>query len=225
MNHTQIRAFLKFIRVAFVVFMVAAVLPVMSQAAPDGALLTGTVKSATGEKMSGVTVSAKMESATITTSVFTDEEGAFYFPAMSAGHYEVWAQADGFETARGAVDLAATKHHDFVLNATKDFAQQLSGDQMLASLPDQTPDDHRLKRVFRNSCTSCHQPNYILQNKFDEAGWTAILEVMKRVNVAGGYLGPDSPIAPSIDFHEKELAAYLARARGPEPSDMKFKLR
>ena len=97
---------------------------------------------------------------------------------------------------------------------------------MLASLPDQTPDDRRLKRVFRNSCTSCHQPNYILQNKFDEQGWTAILEVMKRVNVAGGYLGPNSPIAAPIDFHEKELAAYLARARGPEPSDMKsFKLR
>ena len=48
---------------------------------------------------------------------------------------------------------------------------------------------------------------------------------MKRVNVAGGYLGPNSPIAAPIDFHEKELAAYLARARGPEPSDMKFKLR
>ena len=79
--------------------------------------------------------------------------------------------------------------------------------------------------MFRNSCTSCHQPNYILQNKFDEQGWTAILEVMKRVNVAGGYLGPNSPIAASIDFHEKELAAYLARARGPEPTDMKFKLR
>jgi streptogramin lyase len=96
---------------------------------------------------------------------------------------------------------------------------------MLASLPDQTPDDRRLKRVFRNSCTSCHQPNYILQNKFDEQGWTAIMEVMKRVNVAGGYLGASSPIAASIDTHEKELATYLARARGPEQSDMKFKLR
>ena len=106
------------------------------------------------------------------------------------------------------------------------MAKQLTGDQMLASLPDETPDDRRLKRVVRNSCTSCHQPNYILQNQFDEKGWTAILETMKRVNVAGGYLGPNSPIAAPIDFHEKELAAYLARARGPEPSAIKsFKLR
>ena len=52
--------------------------------------------------MSGVTVSAKMDSTTITTSVYTDEDGAYYFPAMNVGHYEVWAQADGFETARAS---------------------------------------------------------------------------------------------------------------------------
>src|SRR3984957_20894027 len=222
MNHTRTCAFAKFVGAAFAAFVLVAILPLLAHAAPDGTLLTGAVKSQAGLKMSGVTVSAKLDGATITTSVFTDEEGAFYFPAMNAGHYEVWAQADGFETARAAVDLAATKHQDLVLNATKEFAQQLSGDQMLASLPDQTPDDRRLKRVFRNSCTNCHQPNYILQNKFDEQGWTAILEVMKRVNVAGGYLGPNSPIAAPIDFHEKELAEYLARARGPEQSAMKL---
>src|SRR4029077_11736789 len=170
MNDTQTRAHSKFIGVALAVFMLAAILPLMSHASPDGVLLTGTVKSATGAKMSGMSVSAKMENTTITTSVYTDEDGAYYFPALNAGHYDVWAQADGFETARGTVDLSVTKHQDFVMNATKDFAQQLSGDQMLASLPDQTPDDRRLKRVFRNSCTSCHQPNYILQNKFDEQG-------------------------------------------------------
>src|SRR5579863_7526711 len=226
MNHTQTCAFVKCARVALAAFVLAAILPLMAHAIPDGALLTGSVKSAAGAKMSGVTVSAKMDDSTITTSVFTDQDGAYYFPAMNAGRYEVWAQADGFEIARGGVDLTATKHQDFVLNATKDFAQQLSGDQMLASLPDQTPDDRRLKRVFRNSCTSCHQPNYILQNKFDEQGWTANIEVMKRVNVAGGYLGPNSPIAQPIDFHEKELAAYLARSRGAEPNSIKtFKVR
>ena len=188
MNHffdTRARVLVKLGVLAAALIVLAATLPLAIHAAPDGTLLTGTVKSAAGAKMSGVTVSAKLEGATITTSVFTDEEGAYYFPAMSAGRYEVWAQADGFEMARGAVDLAATKHQDFELKATKDFAQQLSGDQMLASLPEDTPDDRRLKRVFRNSCTSCHQPNYILQNKFDEKGWTAVLEVMKRVNVAG----------------------------------------
>jgi streptogramin lyase len=225
MNCKHSRTFWKLAGVALVSFALASMLCLAAQAAPDGMLLTGTVKSAAGARMGGVTVSAKLESATITTSVFTDEEGSYYFPPLTAGRYEVWAQADGFETSRGDVTLAATKHQDFTLNPAKDFVRQLSGDQILASLPDQTPDDRRLKRVFRNSCTSCHQPNYILQNKFDEQGWTAILETMKRVNVFGGYMGEKSPIAAPIDFNEKELAAYLARARGPEASAMKLKLR
>jgi streptogramin lyase len=191
----------------------------------NGALLAGTVKSDSGEKMPGVTVSAKAEGKTITTSVFTDQQGDYYFPAMQAGEYEVWAQADTFATARANIKLTSTRHQDFVLKPVKDFQKQLTGDQLLASLPDGTPDDRRLKRVFRNSCTSCHQPNYILQERFDVAGWTAILDLMKRVNVAGGYLGEKSEPAPIIDFHEKELAAYLARVSGPQPSAMNFKLR
>jgi len=191
----------------------------------NASLLAGTVKSDSGEKMAGATVSAKAEGKAITTSVFTDQQGDYYFPPMPAAEYEVWAQADTFATARANVDLTATRHQDFVLKPIKDFQRQLTGDQLLASLPDGTPDDRRLKRVFRNSCTSCHQPNYILQERFDIAGWTAILDLMKRVNVAGGYLGDKSEPAPIIDFHEKELAAYLARVSGPQPTAMNFKLR
>jgi streptogramin lyase len=191
----------------------------------NSSLLAGTIKSDSGEKMAGVTVSAKAEGKAITTSVFTDQQGDYYFPPMPAGQYEVWAQADTFATARAKIDLTSTRHQDFVLKAIKDFQRQLTGDQLLASLPDGTPDDRRLKRVFRNSCTSCHQPNYILQERFDVAGWTAILDLMKRVNVAGGYLGDKSEPAPIIDFHEKELAAYLARVSGPQPTAMNFKLR
>jgi streptogramin lyase len=191
----------------------------------NGTLLAGTAKSDSGEKMPGVTVSAKAEGKTITTSVFTDQQGDYYFPPMPAGEYEIWAQADAFATVRANINLTSTRHQDFVLKPIKDFQRQLTGDQLLASLPDGTPDDRRLKRVFRNSCTSCHQPNYILQERFDVAGWTAILDLMKRVNVAGGYLGEKSEPAPIIDFHEKELAAYLARVSGPQPSAMNFKLR
>ena len=192
----------------------------------SGSLLAGTVKSESGEKMAGVTVSAKAEGRNITTSVFTDQQGDYYFPPLAPGEYQVWAQADTFETARAKVNVTGTRHQDFTLKPLKDFQRQLTGDQLLASLPDSTPDDRRLKRVFRNSCTSCHQPNYILQERFDTAGWTAILELMKRVNVAGGYLG-DKPdvIAPIIDFHEKELAAYLARVSGPDQTAMNLKLR
>jgi streptogramin lyase len=190
------------------------------------ALLRGVVKSAAGEAMGGVTVSAKADGATITTTVFTDEAGAYYFPPLPAGHYRVWAQALSFATAKGAIDLAATTQQDFKLDPLKgDYAQQLPGDLMMASLPEATNDDKRLKKIVENNCTGCHQPNYTLQHKFDEAGWTAIIELMKHVNVSGVYQGADHKAQGMLDHHEKEIAAYLARSRGPGESAMKMVLR
>jgi streptogramin lyase len=191
----------------------------------DRAFLSGTVKFASGQKMGGVTVSAKAEGQTITTTVFTDEAGDYYFPELKSGKYRVWAQADGFGTGHGEVDLTTARRQDFVLKPLQDFAQQLTGDQLLASLPDDTPSDRRIKRVFRNNCTGCHQPNYVLEHRFDEQGWTAILDLMKHVNVYGTYMGEEDAPQPIIEYHEKELAAYLARVRGPKPTAMKFKLR
>lgn len=199
--------------------------PAVVKAAGEGAILTGAIKSAGGEKLAGVTVSAKAEGQTITTSVFTDENGVYYFPPLPSGQYNVWAQADTFEIAQGNVNLASTQHQDFVLKPMKDFERQLTGDQILSSLPAQTPEEKKLRWVVRNSCTSCHQPNYILQNRFDADGWTSIMDLMKRVNVGGGYQGANSEPAPAIDYFEKQLAPYLAKARGPEATDMKFKVR
>ena len=61
-------------------------------------LLSGAIASASGEKLGGVTVSAKLDGSTITTSVYTDEQGNYYFPPLPAGKYRVWAQALAFET-------------------------------------------------------------------------------------------------------------------------------
>ena len=52
-----------------------ALIPLSAQAAD--ALLSGSITSAAGEKLGGVTVSAKAEGATITTTVFTDETGNY----------------------------------------------------------------------------------------------------------------------------------------------------
>src|SRR5260370_38425104 len=71
----------------------------------SGVLLTGSVTSDIGEKMAGVTVSAKSVGQTITTSGFTDEAGDFYFPRLATGKYLVWAQAEGFDAGRAEADL------------------------------------------------------------------------------------------------------------------------
>jgi virginiamycin B lyase len=83
-----------------------------------------------------------------------------------------------------------------------------------------------MKDVFYNTCTGCHEPNYILQNRFDEKGWEAILNLMSRVYNGGGeYAGPDMAPFPVMAYYKKELATYLSEARGPGPSTMQIKLR
>src|SRR4051812_45370597 len=90
-----------------------------TSAAHADALLAGTITSAAGEKMGGVTVSAKAEGSPITTTVYTDEAGVYYFPALPEGKYRVWAQALTFQTAKGNVELLKTSSQNFVLEPMK----------------------------------------------------------------------------------------------------------
>src|ERR1700758_1942784 len=83
-------------------------------------VLYGSIASASGQKLDGVTVSAKREGSTITTSVYTDATGNYYFPPLPAGKYSVWAQALGFEQSKAQVDLTANKRHDLSLKTIGD---------------------------------------------------------------------------------------------------------
>jgi streptogramin lyase len=188
------------------------------------AILSGTIAGASGDKLGGITVSAKADGSTITTTVYTDQGGNYFFPPMAAGHYHVWAQAVTFGTADAQVDLAANKAQNFTLSPLKDFFRQLPGDAIIASLPEDNEHDKKMKHLVRNNCTSCHTPSYTLQHKFDEAGWTAIIDLMKMVNVSGIYQGEKAKPNALLEYNKKDLAAYLARARGPGESSMKLQV-
>ena len=121
--------------------------------------------------------------------MLTDEAGRYYFPPLPTGKYRVWAQALSFETAKGEIDLGATKRRTSRSRPMEDFFRQLPGNVMLAALPEDDEQDKRMKRIVRNNCTACHTPSYVLQHRFDEAGWNAIIELMKNVNVYGIYRG------------------------------------
>jgi streptogramin lyase len=189
-------------------------------------LLTGAITSASGEKLGGVTVSAKLEGSTIATSVYTDETGNYYFPPLPEGKYNVWAQALGFETAKGTAQISnAAAHQDFKLAQITDaeaLYRQLPSELMVAALPEETTEDAAIKKVFTNACTGCHETGYPLQFKFDEAGWNKIINLMKVVPGSGVYPGPNAKASAIIEHNQKQLAAYLARARGPGQTSMKF---
>ena len=216
-----------FASVSLVAIAVALGGVLVSAEARADALLTGTITSASGEKLGGVAVSAKAEGSTITTSVYTDETGAYYFPPLPNGNYRVWTNVVKFETARGNVAIGTNQRQDFALKPITDqeaWIRQLPGDEFLAALPGDTPEDFRMKTQVRKNCTGCHSASYPLQHRFDAEGWSKILDLMKQVNVSGVYPRPDKQFTQNIDFHQKELAAYLARARGPGESSMKFNL-
>jgi streptogramin lyase len=199
---------------------------IAAQAFAGDALLSGTVTSAPGQKMGGVTVSAKADGGTIKTSVYTDKAGNYYFSPMPAGKYRVWVQAVGFETAKGEIELSANRKHDVKLAALKDpelAFRQLPGYLALAALPEETDHDKLMKQILRNNCTSCHTASYPLQFRFDEAGWNAVIELMKNANVYGTFVGKERGVSDILQHHQKELSAWLAKARGPGKSTMKVK--
>ena len=187
-------------------------------------MLSGTIVSPSGQNLDGVTVSAKREGSTITTSVYTDASGGYYFPPLPEGKYRVWAQAIGFERGTAAVDLSAARSANFTLHEIADPERrfrQLPGEMMVAALPEASADDARMKKIFMNNCSGCHSTSYTLQFRFDETGWNHIIDLMKIVPVTGVYPGPNAKPNQILERHQKQLAAYLARARGPGDTSMK----
>ncbi len=131
---------------------------------PGSTPLAGTVATASGEPMPGVAVSARAEGTPITTSVFTDDAGRYYFPPLAppleGGRYRVWAQAVGYESASAHVilDPARRMAQDFTLAAAADFTHQLSGVEWLNALPAGTREDRRLKEVSASRARNVIRP-------------------------------------------------------------------
>ena len=210
----------------------------LAAGADPGAMLSGRVLGEGPDRapVGGIAVSARAAGRTFTTTVFSDEDGGFVFPALDDGDYRLWAQGVGFETARAEATLAAGSPaaHTFTLSAIDDFTPQLSGAEWLDSLPEETFEDRRLKEIFRVNCTECHSPSVALHNRFDEAGWLAILDLMEHSTYTG-WLGDRRPPPGDYEagggiyrdrtmgYHKEELAAYLARVRGPD-SELDFVL-
>ena len=184
-----------------------------SKAAAPGPLLTGVVRTASGEPLSGGTVSARLSGGPVTVSVFTDSAGEYFFPPLPAGgRYLVRAQAVGFEKAQSEQTLkAGIGRADLVLRPTKDYLLQLSGWQQIRGLPERTREERRGKAMLIRACSGCHQTSRALAGRFDEEGWGRVIDAM-------GQLTPSGKPPSFVVDQRQELAAYLAKVRGPGPS-------
>ncbi len=54
------------------------------------------------------------------------------------------------------------------MKSTEDWIRQLPGDEFLAALPGDTPDDARMKVQVRKNCTGCHSASYPLQHRYSD---------------------------------------------------------
>lgn len=194
-----------------------------ASSSPSAIMLSGTVHSASGEAMEGVAVSVRAADKTFTTTVFTRKDGSYTFPSLDAGQYRILAQAVGYEAGRAEARLEPDGKHRqaFKLNTFKDFSMQLNGAEWIAALPDDTQEHRRLKQIFQTTCTACHGAHVVLRQRFDEAGWRAIINLMSFQSADGGFRTGGQP-QPILAHYRDELAAYLAEMRGPGPSPMKF---
>ena len=82
-----------------------------------------------------------------------------------------------------------------------------------------------MKRIVRTVCTGCHTASFPLQHRFDEAGWNAIIELMKNANVYGTLSSAASASRPAFSISTRRSSPPISRTRAaPAQSDMHVKL-
>lgn len=201
---------------AILLLLAGAVFSLPASSARAAVHLSGIVKSSSGEPLEGVAVSVRATGKTYTTTVYSDHQGAYEFPALGNGVYRVWAQAVGFRNAQAQVALAESSGQvPLTLKKVDDYERQLTGPELMASFGDGSAADRRMKEILVDNCTGCHQSGFILQNRFDERGWGVIIQMMERFT-AIGYTPPGAKPSGAMQAYKEELASYLAKVRGPD---------
>src|ERR1700692_907901 len=201
--------------------------------AENGIALTGKVTSAQETVMEGVLVSARLDSSTITTTVVTNAQGVYSFPAdkLAPGHYSIATRAVGYRLdgpKAADVTAGAATTADITLAKTNALANQLSNGEWLNSLPG----DDRLKAALTN-CVGCHTIQRIVQSTHaaDE-----FMQVFKRMGtyspgstpphpqslLPGGNNSDRSPMPAPI---QQKMADYLAGVNLSNAESVEFPLK
>ena len=181
---------------------------------PGTMALSGTVTSAEESAMEGVLVSARADGSPITTTVVSDSQGRYGFPAarLAPGHYAIRIRAVGYDLqGPKAVDVGATPATaDLTLRKTTTLASQLTDAEWLASIPGTEAQKKQLL-----GCTNCHTLERTLRSTHDADDFGKVLERM------AGYANQSFPLHPQMRVSPAnlvrrfgagtgDLAAYLA---------------
>ena len=173
--------------------------------------LTGIVSSSEEGAMEGVLVSAKREGSTITTTVVTDAQGRYSFPAarMEPGKYTIAIRAIGYKLdGAKSVDVPAGNAGtaDLKLSKVKSLVPQLSNGEWLHSLPG--PDR---QKAFLTMCVGCHTLQRVLTSTHDAAEFQQVFLRMARYSPGSSPTHPQ-PLLPGPRGERPAVTGDAAKA-------------
>ncbi|HEY2986218.1 MAG TPA: carboxypeptidase regulatory-like domain-containing protein [Candidatus Binatia bacterium] len=153
---------------------------VLGAASAPPVALTGQVSSEAEGRMEGVLVSAKREGSTITTTVVSDAQGRYSFPAskLEPGRYALAIRAVGYELdgpKNAEVTAQKASQLDLKLNKAQDLAAQLSNGEWLVSMPG----TEEQKQNFLG-CIGCHTVERITRSKYNADDFVHVLKRMRN---------------------------------------------
>jgi streptogramin lyase len=191
-------------------FVPASTLPVAAEAP---AALSGTIFSPEEGMMEGVLVSAKGDGSTITTTVVSDNQGRYAFPAgrLEPGHYTLTIRAVGYDLADPkTADLEAgkTAAADIKLVKTKNLAAQLSNAEWIASAPGTDR-----QRALLTNCVGCHTVQRIFMSTHDSAEFMSLFQRMANYSPGTTPMKPQHWIGESprgFGQRAQEAADYFS---------------
>jgi streptogramin lyase/mono/diheme cytochrome c family protein len=200
----------------------------------------GRIRLANGRPLEGVKVQLIAPN-NVRTTVFTNAEGRYEFPALQAGSYTLRVPTPiPFKayTREGMSIKSGMSIDDIVLELlpsaqgvmlrgglppTKEVMSQLSGAEWLWNLPGTA----EAKTTFAKGCgIGCHSYELIFRNRYDERSWRLIVERMKT-GAQGGpgrAMDPDSETGAVANGEIDAIAKWLASVRGPDSKDAPMRM-
>jgi virginiamycin B lyase len=195
----------------------------------------GLVRSSSGGVLEGIKVQLIAPNG-VRTTVTTDEDGKYEFPAMQTGDYVLRVatplnykpyQRNGVRIERGnatddivleRVPQAAEGALPGLLPPTEEIASQLSGSELLWNLPGSNQE----KTAFIRTCgPGCHDLREILRNRFDERSWRVIVGWMTSRGSASAFV--IRPPTPTFTPDAELVIKWLSRVRGPGSRDEPYR--
>ncbi len=188
----------------------------------------GLVKNARGEPIEGIMVQLISDQNAIRTTVFSHADGRYEFPKVAPGSYTLriakprefypWSkdkvEIKGADTLEDITLLRVTAGE--FLPPFPEIAAELTGSEWLQNLPG-TGQEKKTLTVY---CNFCHEYQQIFRNRYDEAGWSKIVNRMTH-GAGSTLINIRNPgrLPPAEEAH---FAHWLATARGPDSKDPNF---